>query len=71
MCANLSVQYIWTASDFVEAEIEINCSNETHVSALQLYMTFAGTAFFTGGLRWSCACYVYGIRLTAYFVFSN
>ena len=71
MCADLSVQYTWTASVYVEAEIEINCSNETHVSVLQLYMSFAGTAIFTGGLHSTHACYVHGIRLTAYSVSNN
>ena len=31
-CVNHSVTYVWMASDYFETEIEINCSNETHVS---------------------------------------
>jgi len=31
-CVNHNVTYVWIASEYVETEIEINCSNETHVS---------------------------------------
>ena len=39
MCVNHTVTYEQMASDYVDTEFEIDCSNETHVSVLHLYKT--------------------------------
>ena len=46
-CVNHSVTYVWMASDPVELEIEINCFNETHVSIVELCMTFCWHSSFS------------------------